>query len=128
MPKDEFDFEDPLELNGMAFMTHEDTTTEMAETFIEEFMRMGHGHRQILALFQNPHYLGPNLALQKRGEPFIRDLITEIFARWGRAVAWPEETKSTNDNHQSLVTSAATVEHDSTLTDPTGAPIPKLNI
>ncbi len=25
MPKDEFDFEDPLELNGVAFLTEEDT-------------------------------------------------------------------------------------------------------
>src|SRR5574337_876870 len=72
MPKDEFDFEDPFELNGMAFMTHEDTTNDMAETFIEEFMRMGYGHQQVLALFRNPHYVGPNMAFEKRGEPFIR--------------------------------------------------------
>lgn len=90
MPKDEFDFEDPFELNGMAFMTHEDSTNDMAETFIEEFMRMGYGHKQVLALFRNPHYLGPNMALEKRGEPFIRDLIAEVFARWGRKVAWPD--------------------------------------
>jgi len=89
MPKDEFDFEDPFELNGMAFMTHEDTTNDMAETFIEEFMRLRYDHRQILALFRNPHYVGPNMALEKRGEPFIRDLITEVFARWGRKVEWP---------------------------------------
>jgi hypothetical protein len=94
MPKDEFDFEDPLELNGMAFMTHEDTTNDMAETFIEEFMRMGYGHKQILALFRNPHYLGPNMALEKRGEPFIRDLIADVFARWGKVVIWPESGAS----------------------------------
>ncbi len=89
MPKDEFDFADPLELNGMAFFTHEDTTEAMAETFIEEFLRMSYGHKQILALFRNPHYLGPNLALEKRGEPFIRDLIAEVFARRGKKVEWP---------------------------------------
>ncbi|MCW5555353.1 MAG: hypothetical protein KIS67_24725 [Verrucomicrobiae bacterium] len=94
MPKDEFDFADPFELNGMAFLTHEDTTDAMAETFIEEFMRMGHGHKQILALFRNPHYLGPNMALEKRGEPFIRDLITEVFARWGKQVEWPNAAAS----------------------------------
>ena len=33
MPKDEFDFEDPLELNGVAFLTEEDTSAEMAECF-----------------------------------------------------------------------------------------------
>lgn len=134
MPKDEFDFEDPFELNGMAFMTHEDTTNDMAETFIEEFMRMGHGHKQILALFRNPHYLGPNMALEKRGEPFIRDLIAEVFARWGKQVTWPDvvgeeiQASPKRTETQSLVTSAATVALDETLTDPMGAPIPKLNV
>ena len=90
MPKDEFDFEDPFELNGMVVQSCEDTTRDMAETFVEEFMRMGYGHKQVLALFRNPHYLGPNLALKKHGEPFIRDLITEIYARWGRVAAWSD--------------------------------------
>ncbi len=89
MPKDEFDFEDPFELNGMAFLSHEDTTNDMAECFAEEFMRMGYGHQQVLALFRNPHYLGPHMAFEKRGEPFIRDLITDVFARWGKVVTWP---------------------------------------
>ena len=54
MPKDEFDFEDPLELNGIALQTQEDTTDAMCECFIEEFMRMGHNAGQVLALFRNP--------------------------------------------------------------------------
>jgi len=86
MPKDEFDVEDPFELNGMAFLTHEDTTGTMAECFVEEFLRMGYNSRQVLALFQNPHYVGPNLAMERRGEPFVRTLIAEIFARWGKPV------------------------------------------
>lgn len=136
MPKDEFDFEDPFELNGMAFMTHEDTTNDMAETFIEEFLRMGYNHQQLLALFRNPHYLGPNMAFEKRGEPFIRDLIADVFARWGKAVTWSDlgssrreeaQTSSVANESQSLVTSAATVAVEETLTDPMGSPIPKLN-
>lgn len=86
MPKDEFDFEDPLELNGVALVTDEDTTDAMCECFIEEFMRMGYSANQVLALFRNPHYLGMNLVLEKRGEQFIRDSISEVFARWGRPV------------------------------------------
>ena len=136
MPKDEFDFEDPFELNGMAFMTHEDTTNDMAETFIEEFMRMGYGHKQLLALFRNPHYLGPNMALEKRGEPFIRDLVAEVFARWGKQVEWPDSSGSqcgedqvfpARIESQNLVTSSAAIALDEALTDPMGAPIPKLN-
>ncbi|MEI2724322.1 MAG: hypothetical protein V9H26_12555 [Verrucomicrobiota bacterium] len=50
---------------------------------------MGYNHQQVLALFRNPHYLGPNMAFEKRGEPFIRDLIADVFARWGKVVTWP---------------------------------------
>ena len=84
MPKDEFDFEDPLELNGVAFVTEEDTTDAMCECFIEEFMRMGYDHKQIQALFRNPHYLGMYMVLEKRGEQFVRERVAEVFARWGR--------------------------------------------
>jgi hypothetical protein len=123
MPKDEFDFEDPLELNGVAILTHEDTTNDMAEVFIEEFMRMGHNHKQILALFLNPHYLGPYMALQKRGEPFVRDLIAEVFARWGRTGVAPVSDCSPQDSENGDKRDACP-----TLTDPMGSPIPKLNV
>jgi hypothetical protein len=86
MPKDEFDFDDPLALSGVALLTEEDTTHSMAECFIEEFMRLGHGPTQVLALFRNPQYQGPHLAWRRRGEPFVRDLIAEVFTRWGRPV------------------------------------------
>src|SRR5215471_399817 len=89
MPKDEFDFDDPMELSGVGFLTEEDTTDAMCECFIEEFMRMGYNHKQILALFRNPHYLGMNMVLQNRGEPFVREQIAEVFARWGKAIKWP---------------------------------------
>jgi hypothetical protein len=84
MPKDEFDFEDPLELNGVAFLTQEDTTDAMSECFIEEFMRMGYKAKQILALFRNPHYIGMNMVLEKRGEQFVREQIKRTFAVWGK--------------------------------------------
>ena len=139
MPKDEFDFEDPLELNGIALLTEEDTTDAMCECFIEEFMRMGHGASQVLALFRNPHYLGMNMVLEKRGEQFVRDCIAATFARWGRAVAWPTKvTGQREEPHslivaarkedQSLLTSAATAELDAAAADPMGAPIPKFTL
>ncbi len=87
MPKDEIDPQDSLELNGVALLTHEDTTDTMCECFIEEFMRMGYSASQILALFRNPHYLGMSLVFERRGEAFIQDRISEVFARWGRSTA-----------------------------------------
>jgi hypothetical protein len=150
MPKDEFDFDDPLELNGMAFLTHEDTTDAMAETFIEEFLRLGYGHKQVLALFRNPHYLGPNLALEKRGEPFIRDLIAEVFARSGRKIEWPvaggSEVAQTSKSAVSPISKSAERDNAGAQaglatrdtagseacatqpTDPTGAPAPKFTV
>lgn len=137
MPKDEFDFEDPFELNGMAFLSHEDTTNDMAECFTEEFLRLGYDHKRILALFRNPHYLGPNRAFEKRGEPFIRGLIADVFARRGKVVTWPDsggsrreeaQTRSDATEKHGLVTSTVTTEVDETLTDPMGSPIPKVNV
>src|SRR5262245_53229289 len=90
MPKDEFDFDDPMELTGVGFVCEEDTTEAMAECFIEEFMRLGHGPAHILALFRNPYYVGMNMVMKARGEPFVRQLIGEIFARRGRTVPWKE--------------------------------------
>ena len=106
MPKDEFDFDDPMELNGVSLGCVEDTTAAMTECFVEEFMRLGHDHRQILALFRNPHYIGMNLALRSRGEAFIRDVIGEVFARRGKPATWP----------------AAASERDATAAEAVGAP------
>jgi len=91
MPKDEFDFDDPLELNGVQIVSAEDTTDAMTECFVEEFIRLGHNDRQILALFRNPHYLGMHMVLQNRGEPFVREVIAEVFARRGRTITWSNE-------------------------------------
>jgi len=129
MPKDEFDFEDPLELNGVAFLTEEDTTEAMCECFIEEFMRMGYNAGQVLTLFRNPHYLGLNLVLEKRGEKFVRDSITDIFARWGRAADFPAlESLPASTLSPSDTMPAQPITLDDTHTDPMGAPIPNLNL
>ena len=90
MPKNEIDPEDPMELRGVSFLTEEDTSEAMTECFIEEFMRLGHDHRQILALFRNRHYTGLNLVLQNRGEAFVKAKITEVFGWWRRTVDWPD--------------------------------------
>ena len=128
MPKDEFDFEDPLELNGVSFVTEEDTTDAMCECFIEEFMRMGYGHKQVLAFFRNPHYLGMNMALEKRGEPFVRKRISEVFARWGRPIQ-QEWTESKQDGTAAATTDCSAPTYDpNNLTDPMGAPLPSINL
>ena len=157
MPKDEFDFEDPLELNGVAFLTEEDTSAEMAECFAEEFMRMGYNHKQVLALFRNTHYIGPNLVLANKGEQFVRDIIAGTFARWGRPIQWPATVAAIDHSipppaggeppaprpveavpiyfrkpdsacGENAPLTGQDVELDDKLTDPLGNPAPKLNL
>lgn len=124
MPKDEFDFADPFELNGVALPTEEDTTDAMGECFAEEFLRLGYAPQAVLALFRNPHYLGPHRVLQQRGEAFVRALITEACARWGRTVVWlPEGPNLT----AAIEPAAAPLEFETSLIDPTGAAVPRLN-
>jgi hypothetical protein len=118
MPKDEFDFEDPLELNGMALLTEEDTTDAMCECFIEEFMRMGYNARQVLALFRNPHYLGMNMVLEKRGEQFVRDYITDVYTRWGRPLEKSVIRNPKSEARQDLPASAAISESDASAAAP----------
>jgi hypothetical protein len=89
MPKNELDPEDPMELRAVALPSSEDTTDAMTECFIEEFMRLGYNPKQLLALFRNPHYTGLHMVLDLKGEPYVRERIQEMFARWGRPVEWP---------------------------------------
>lgn len=122
MPKDEFDFDDPMELNGMALLSEEDTTDPMTECFIEEFMHLGYNAKQVLALFRNPHYIGMNMVLQNRGEDYVAKFIAEVFARWGRRGA------DSPAGADSPVPHTQAVDLDSTACDPMGAAVPKLNL
>jgi hypothetical protein len=136
MPKDEFDPEDPMELCGVALHTDEDTSEAMAECFVEEFLRLGYNHKQVFALFRNPHYLGMNMVLQNRGERFVRDTIARVFAQWGRAVNWPQPAEPAPgadrlppQQHTPLPAPAlgASPElpaSDNVLIDPMGMPVP----
>jgi hypothetical protein len=103
---------------------------------------MGHTAEQVLALFRNPHYVGPNLAFEKRGEPFLRDLIAEVFARRGKAVTWPGQNPLTPvlspgggegpgegaNGVSSPAAPARTIEADDSWTDPMGASVAKVNL
>ena len=131
MPKDEFDFDDPLELNGVGIVSTEDTTAAMTECFVEEFLRLGYNHKQILALFRNPHYLGMNLAMEKRGEQFVRDTIAEVFARRGQAVVWADSktgVAAVSNFPGPDLQDGDRRDACPTPTDPMGDPLPELTI
>jgi hypothetical protein len=94
MPKNELDPEDPLELHRIALPTDEDTTEAMTDCIIEEFMRLGYDHEQLLALFRNPYYTGLRMVLETKGETYLRECIEEMFARRGQPVRWRESQPS----------------------------------
>jgi hypothetical protein len=133
MPKDEFDVNDPMELNGVVLSTEEETICAMAECFTEEYMRMGYNHKQVLALFRNPYYLGMNVVLQEQGEFFVRNLISQVFARWGRPCAWPEgevkEDRTVNDQPdlEAFAPRVASSQEPVEL-DPMGEAAPNINL
>jgi hypothetical protein len=119
MPKDEFDFDDPMELSGVVLPTDESTTDAMCECFIEEYMRLGYDAHQVLALFKNPYYVGMRMVLNERGENFVRARISDVFAMWGKSLDWDNAALK-------IAPPAQPLEFDPRAIDPTGAAIPQL--
>ena len=70
-----------------------DTQAAMAETFVEEFLKMGYGDEVILKIFQNPHFAGAHGVLKDRGEPYVRELIARVRSIWGEIHYRTEETE-----------------------------------
>ena len=74
-----FQPDDPFEMVAVTVSTAEDTTEEMARTFVEEFALMGFTAGRVMRLFKNPYYAGAHMVYQSRGEEFVRGLIDEVF-------------------------------------------------
>ncbi|MBK8267261.1 MAG: hypothetical protein IPK83_02730 [Planctomycetes bacterium] len=84
MPYDDPDPTDPMTLHGVELSIDESgAVREMAECFIEEFIRLGHSPAAILDLFLVGGFAGPALALEQMGRVEIQTLIHEQFQRWG---------------------------------------------
>lgn len=78
-----FESGDPFETVAVAIATAEDTTDEMARTFVEEFALLGFSASRVLSLFRNPFYAGAHMIYERRGEEFVRGLIREVFGADG---------------------------------------------
>jgi hypothetical protein len=72
--------EDPMALVGVAMDRgpDEESLTEMAWCFAEEYVRMGWSGERILRLFKNPFYRGPYQALQAKGEASVLQIIEAV--------------------------------------------------
>ena len=84
MPYDDPDVTDPMTLHSVVVETAGDAAMrEMAECFVEEYIRSGADADSILKMFQTKGYAGPFLAYQTFGEEFVRSLIAELLQRRG---------------------------------------------
>ncbi len=78
MPKDEFDFDDPMELCGVELPVADgESDREMVRCFAEEFTRMGFSPAELLAVFRNPFYAGAHGAWTRLGDTEVTRLVEE---------------------------------------------------
>ncbi len=87
MPYDDPDASDPMTLHGVVVETENDSAMrDMAECFVEEYLRNGFDADRIMRMFKTQGYAGPFLAFQTLGEATVRRMIDErISLRGGRA-------------------------------------------
>lgn len=84
MPYDDPDTTDPMTLHGVMFDVDDAAPhREMAECFIEEYIRAGFDRRRLLHMFEVRGYAGPNMALHILGREAIEKLVDDCLARWG---------------------------------------------
>lgn len=74
--------EDPYELVGMVIPGEEGQTEQMAQAFIEEFLLLGWGEKQLMTLFTSPLYLGTHRIYQEKGEVWVQALIKNVYDQW----------------------------------------------
>jgi hypothetical protein len=94
MPYDDPDPTDPTMLVGVAAGPGgPEALAAMARVFADEFARLGHDERALLALFENPFYAGPHAAWRTLGAPAVRAIVAEAVRRWPRVaiIDAPEE-------------------------------------
>ena len=86
MPEEPFRPEEAFEFFGVGIPTTKEESEraerEMAQCFIEEYVRMGYSPEFILGLCRNPFYRGLHGILQTRGEAFLRGLIEDTVRQW----------------------------------------------
>lgn len=86
MPKYEADPDDPLAPMGLRVPGD---PRHMAECLVEEYLLMGYGDDELLALFRDPFYQGVHHLYRQYGEAGMRALIADV-----RGAAPAEESQS----------------------------------
>ncbi len=99
MPYEDPAATDPMTLHGVVVETkNDDAMSEMAECFVEEYIRSGFDEERMLQMFKTKGYAGPFLAYQTLGETTIRKIIAELFMLWGGSRTTTEPSPVTGLN------------------------------
>ncbi len=84
MPYNDPDATDPMTLHGVVVETDDDRAMrDMAECFVEEYLRSGFDAARITAMFQTQGYAGPYLAYQTLGPAVIQRIIEQQLSLRG---------------------------------------------
>ena len=81
MAEKAFEPDDPLELVGVSLPGG--SLEEMAECFVEEYIRDGWSDEQLLRLFRDPFYRATHRIHQEKGEAYVLSLIAGLRRKWG---------------------------------------------
>ena len=98
MPHGDPDPTDPLTLTGVEVPAEEGDVLAMARGFAEEFAASGWDEPRLLAMFQQPFYLGPHLALEQLGEARIKEIVAEAVRPWRRLHEARAKAERRNDH------------------------------
>jgi len=82
MANPEFEAEDPMELVGMVMPGEAAELEAMAETFVEEYVRLGWSEQRLITLFVNPTFLATHRVYRQKGEDYVRRLIQQTRAKY----------------------------------------------
>lgn len=87
MPYQDPDSTDPMTLTGVELAVDDPVSVrEMAECFIEEYVRLGHSAASIAEMFESGQFAGPTLAVTQLGMSVIREMIQiQLLLRGPRA-------------------------------------------
>jgi hypothetical protein len=86
MAEKEFVAEDPMELVGMVMPGDAGMLERMAETFIDEYVRLGWDEERLMTLFTNPMFMATHRIYRQKGEDYVRALIRSTRIKWGAKV------------------------------------------
>ena len=77
MPYNDPESDDPMVLNGVAFVSSPATALEAAYVFAEELARLGQSEQSILDLFRSPEFRGPHSAWLLLGADRVTQVVRE---------------------------------------------------